>query len=111
MVEPTERMQKVLDVINGGNTMDLFPVLKEWSTEELLALLTDVEAYHESGQVEIQKGWEESAFTLQNFFDPNAAKELDNARNHLRMLLMGMCSEICSVAFYYLNERGVNVEE
>lgn len=111
MMEFTERLKKVLRIIGEEHsTMALFAELKDWSTEDLKLLLEDVDVYHDFAMEEIDKGWQEAAFNPMLFFDSAGSKELDKARDELRVMMFGMCSEICSIAIYYLTERGVVVE-
>ena len=106
--EPTERMNKVLA---AGSTTALFPVLKDWSTEELKALLKDVDAHYDFLEGATDTAWKDAALQPEHFFNRSASAELDAQRKKLKIEILGMCSEICSVAIFYLRERGEDVEE
>ncbi len=105
--KPSVRLQKVLEV---GDTLALFPVLKDWTTEELLALLKDVEWLAEVSLAAIDQAWKKTALEPNLFFNAANSKALDEARREAELDVVAMTSEIASVAIYYLNERGVNVE-
>lgn len=101
--EPTERLKSVLAV---GGTEALFPFLKDWSTEELKALLNDVDAHHTFLEAVTDAAWQETAIRSEFFFNRAASAELDKQHRRMKVEILGMCSEICSVAIYYLGERG-----
>jgi len=106
-MQPSERLQKVLKI---GDTMALFPEFKDWTTEELQALLTDVEQFAEQQYKAIDDAWNKVAFKPEKFFNPKAAHSLDKLRDERRLAVTAVMSEICSVAIFYLNERGVKTE-
>lgn len=106
--QPTERLRKVIEV---GDTLKLFPLLQDWSTPELKALLHDVDVYNRVVNKQIDAGWAEGALLPEFFFDRGASKQLDAARDDAKMHVMQICSEICSVAIFYLQERGEYVED
>jgi hypothetical protein len=101
-----ERLRRVLRV---GDTLALFPVLKDWPTEELQALVLDAEVFMTQAHADIDKAWAELALTPAAFFDQRASRELDRVREEKKFEFMCIMSEICSVAIFYLNERGAKV--
>jgi hypothetical protein len=104
--QPSDRLKTVLAV---GDTLALFPVLKDWPTEELQALLEDLEWYTDVSLKAIGEAWAKTAMEPSLFFDAANAKFLDNIRDEKKMEVMMVMSEICSVAIYYLYERGIEV--
>jgi len=106
--EPSDRLKRVLAV---GETLALFPVLKDWTTEELKALLVDVDAYYDHIMVEIENAWKVKALQPENFFYRGKADAIDKERKDASLGIMATCSEICSVVFYYLGERGEDGED
>lgn len=102
-----ERLRKVFEV---GGTLALFPVLKDWPTEELRALLKDVEEYMDVAC----SGIDRAVVATKQHIGPEAALAhaplLDSLRDDKKMEVTMMASEICSVALFYLHERGVEVE-
>lgn len=107
MKQASDRLKKVLEI---GDTLALFPVLKDWPTAELQALLEDVEWYTDVSYAAIQKAWEKTAMEPSLFFNAENAKLLDRARDEKRMEVVMIASEICSVAIFYLSERGIKVD-
>jgi hypothetical protein len=105
-MQPSDRLQKVLEI---GDTLALFPVFKDWPTEELQALLKDVEEFTSLSYAAIDKAWEKTLWEPCLFFNAANAKLLDQVRDEKKMETMMMASEICSVAIFYLAERGVEV--
>jgi hypothetical protein len=103
----SDRLRRVLEI---GNVEGLFPVLKDWPVEELRALLGDVEDYAVFADAAIDKAWETTAFRIDTFLNPDASKMLDHIRDEARAELIAATSEICSVAYFYLHERGEKVE-
>jgi len=103
----SERLQRAFD---AGSVMDLFPILKDWSTDELQALVKDAEKFTSHADKKIDAAWEATIFKSEVFFNSAASKEADALREMGKLEIMMIMSEICSVAFFYLEERGVKVE-
>jgi hypothetical protein len=109
-MQPSERLKQVLAI---GDTLALFPVLKDWPTEELQALLTDVGEYAEASSTAIDNAWKKTA-TKHGLFNADNARHLkflDGMRDEKKMELMMVTSEICSVAIHYLHERGIETPD
>jgi hypothetical protein len=104
---PSERLKTVL---GAGDVFALFPILKDWTTDELKALLKDLEDYTDASYVAIDTAWEKTAMTPGVFLSETLSKTLDKLRDEKRTEVMMAASEICSVAIFYLQERGVKTE-
>jgi hypothetical protein len=105
-MEPSERFMRVLKV---HNTLDLFPLLCDWPTEELLALDKDVETYVEFAYAAVDKGWGKMAFEPPIFLNAAASMVLDQTRDSIKMQITEVAAEILSVAYFYLHQRGVEI--
>jgi hypothetical protein len=106
VVQPSERLQKVL---SAGDVLALFPLLKDWPTDELQALLKDIEEYTAANYDTIDREWEKFIFQPAAFFDQAVSRKLGRVRDEKKMEVMAVMSEICSVAILYLERRGVEV--
>jgi hypothetical protein len=95
----TARLQKCLA---AGEVLALFPLLRDWPESELRALLDDVAAFHRQSLTALDSGYGGEALKAENFLSPVRSKALDDARDEVAMRLMITCSEIASVAMYYL---------
>ena len=95
----TERLQKCLD---AGSVVGLFPLLHDWSRAELEALMADVELFHQELEAKVDCAFRELAFQPQTFFSNQQSQALAQATSEARMHAMIICSEICSVALFYL---------
>jgi uncharacterized protein YktA (UPF0223 family) len=100
-------LQSVLEV---GDTLALFPVLKDWSTEELQALLADIDAFSAATNKAIDKTWAQIAVKPDIFFSKRGSQQIDKLRDNKKMNVLMVLSEICSVAIFYLDRRGVKTE-
>lgn len=98
----TERLQKCFD---AGSVVDLFPLLKDWPRSELSALLEDIDRYADSANDAIDSAHKEQAFRPEMFFSRKRSEELDKAVHSVAMDIFAMCSEISSVALYYLGNE------
>jgi hypothetical protein len=103
-MQPSKRLQTVLEV---GDTLALFPVLKDWPTEELQTLLRDVEEYTESQYEFIEEKWKEMAFRPTVFLNLASSKVVDEIRDQSILIMAIVMAEICSVARFYLGQRGI----
>lgn len=103
----TDRLRACLD---AGDVVALFPLLKDWPEVELLALIADVEAFHEESAKSLEVGHRELAFKPENFLSRARSKALDTAVKGKDMELMAMSSEIISVALFYLEEKEPTLE-
>jgi hypothetical protein len=107
VTQASDRLRKVLEI---GDVEGLFPVLKDWPAEELQALLKDVEDYALFADAAIDRAWEATAFRPDVFLDSAASKFVDYIRDEARVELIAATSEICSVASFYLGQRGAKRE-
>lgn len=105
--QPSDRLQKVLEI---GDTMALFPILRGWTTEELQALIEDAGEFYEATDKAIDEAWKRLAFQPDNFLGAGQSREIDKARDEKKIMVLSVMSEICSVAIFYLNERGVKTD-
>lgn len=88
----------------------MFALLHAWPQTELMALLQEVETYCLNLSKILDKAWAEKALTADTFFSPSQSKALDEAREKAEFEVMMVCSEISSVAQYYLQHNyGVEV--
>lgn len=91
--------------MDAGSVERLFPLLKDWSKEELKALLGDVEKHHGEALGEIEKARGAEALKPENFFSGWRSKRVDAAAGRAKLQVMLVCAEIVSVAEYYLARR------
>jgi len=106
-MQPSSRLQKVLEI---GDTLALFPVLKDWTTEELQALLNDCDEFSSAQWEAIDAAWKKLAFRPEVFWSTALSKDMDRMRDEKKMTVLSVMSEVCSVAIFYLYERGVPLE-
>jgi hypothetical protein len=97
-------------VLEIGDTLALFPVLKDWTTEELQALLNDVDEFSAANNEAIDAAWGKVVLKPEVFFNRALSKDVDRLRDEKKMTVLSVMSEICSVAIFYLHERGVETE-
>ena len=97
----TERLKKCIE---AGGVVNLFPLLKDWTKEELAALCADIDDYHGEQAKAIDEKWKLDAFKTNNFFSKRNSTALDFARDNALIDLVALCSEIYSVALYYLGD-------
>jgi len=97
----TDRLKACFD---AGDVLALFPLLKDWNTAELRALVKDVEKFHTENADALEGGYKELVFRPENFLSRSRSKALDHAATRSGMDLMAMCSEILSVAEFYLGQ-------
>lgn len=102
--QATERLKSAL---GAGDVVALFSVLQDWPTEELLALIRDVDWYVKYGTTAIDNAWKKTAMEPSLFFNKANAKVLDQARDENLMDVERTASEILSVVYFYLGQRGV----
>jgi hypothetical protein len=98
----TPRLRTCFD---AGGVVALFPVLKDWSRAELRALLADVKAYSTAVQPIIAQAHADLALKTENFFSRERSASIDKAKQQIELDLLGVCSEICSVAYFYLGDE------
>lgn len=104
MSDQVAASKRLAACIELGNMPDVFTLLKTWPVEELQALVDDADAFYTAGCAAITEAWKEGALKPENFFSPDRAKALDDARDQAHIDLLAMCSEISSVAQMYLRE-------
>lgn len=61
-----------------------------------------IEALHGDGEKQIDAAWQKEAFKPENFMSRRDCKALDEAKKAQYIELLATCSEIASVALYYL---------
>jgi hypothetical protein len=103
---PSERLKKC---ISTGSVEALFPLLRDWPKKELKALLKDVETFYD-GYMKVVDGRLKKIVTrLKGISEPQlrllppATKAF---RRDVAFRLLALCSEISSVALYYLAKKG-----
>jgi len=99
---PSERLKRCID---AGSVECLFPLLSKWSEEELQALVADLDDYYEEVTTEFEATFQREAFRPEVFLNKQASQRLDAAHKQAHLDAMAMCSEIGSVAFYYLKDE------
>ena len=103
---PSERLKKC---ISTGSVEALFPLLRDWPKKELRALLKDVEAFYDGYMRVVDGRLREIAKRLEGISEPQlrllplATKAF---RRDVAFRLLAICSEISSVALYYLAKKG-----
>lgn len=95
----TERLQKCID---AGGIVELFPLLSDWTKDELRALCADIDALYAEQEAAIDKAYTEQVFKIENFFNAQRAETVHQAADDARMNNLAMCSEIYSVALLLL---------
>jgi len=101
---PSERLRKCFD---AGGVAALFPLLKEWTEEELTALLGDVDTFYGVSLEKIgARAREMRKGTKRGKAGTAVRAVLARAQGKVEMHLVAICSEISSVAQYYLHEEG-----
>ena len=100
---PSKRLKKCF--ASGGIT-GLFPLLKDWPVKELKALLKDVEAFYSNTAKILDTKSKEFSGLLKSSVDHELlTKALGSARKNVNLHLMEVCSEIDSVALYWLEQK------
>jgi hypothetical protein len=95
----TERLRKALD---AGGVVNLFPLLADWSNADLRALINDCEGHYTEAVAAIDAAKYKAIFTPEIFFSNRAADVVNKAAKDAVMEVLAVTSEICSVAYYYL---------
>ena len=104
----SERLQKCFE---AGDVTALFPLMREWPESELRALMLDIEDYCKSFDGKMDLAYKELAFKPENFVSTIRSLAVDEAVRDVRMDNEIMCSEIASVALFYLAAfEGANAE-
>jgi hypothetical protein len=97
--------------IATGGIFKLAEVLDGWSTEELQALLVDANAQYGEFMKELHGKQGEALLKPAIFFNDKAASEVNEIAHKAEIDVLGVYSEICSVAMMVLEERGIIVED
>ena len=100
---PSDRLRKA---VAAGSVERLFFVLKDWPIRELKALLRDVNAFYDLTMKRLDDKWQELVFRPEIFLSKKASEVVDAGRDHARRRLLSVCSEISSVALFYVGEKG-----
>jgi len=95
--------------VEAGDVLRLFPLLKDWTEDELRALLKDIEAFHDEGTKQIEKAHETEIFKAENFLSKARSRVLDRSVDQAHLDLLAICAEIASVAMFYLGDEDVDV--
>src|SRR5271170_1618878 len=85
MAQPSDRLRKA---IGAGDVLALFPLLKDWSTEELAALIEDVDEFALASNEAIDKAWKTVVFQSPAFFDKAVSRDLDQLRDEKKKLVL-----------------------
>ena len=100
---PSERLKKCF---RAGGVVGLFPVLSQWSQEEIKALLKDVELFHRTSLEKLDRKVQKWIKDLGNSRADNSVRAaIKHAHDTLAFRLMVVCSEIDSVAMYYVKGK------
>lgn len=99
---PSARLK---ECFQSGGVVELFPVLSEWSKTELRALLKDVEVFHQVSLEKLERKSKEMTAKLKPLKEDKLVRQaVKYAYEKLAFRLLVVCSEINSVAMYYLKE-------
>jgi hypothetical protein len=99
---PSARLK---ECFQSGGVLGLFPLLKTWSKKELKALLKDVEVFHQVSLEKLERKSKEMTVKLKPIKERKLVREaVKYAHEKLALRLLIVCSEIDSVAIYYLKE-------
>lgn len=101
-----KRMKTCLD---AGSVEALFPLLKDWSVGELQALMKELEETEDRFNRDIKKETARQILRPEAFFNDRMANIIIEADNKVSMEFLSVCSEIASVAVYYLERHGVTL--
>lgn len=88
--------------VAAGSIDALFPMLADWSDDDLNRLVYEADVFCEKSQELIEWAWKDLAILPQNFMNKKAAKALDDERKRAEMDVVAMCAEVSSVALYFL---------
>jgi hypothetical protein len=97
---PSARLK---ECFQSGGVLGLFPLLKTWPKKELKALLKDVEVFHQVSLEKLERKSKEMVTHLKPLKERKLVRAaVKDVKNKLMWKLMVVCSEIDSVAMYYL---------
>jgi hypothetical protein len=100
---PSARLKKCF---RSGDVVGMFPLLRTWFKEELRALLKDVELFHKVSLEKLLRKADEWIKNLGKSKTDNTIRAaVKHAHDTLAFRLMVVCSEINSVALYYLEGK------
>lgn len=91
--------------LNAGEVTALFPLLSNWSKDDLHLLMNEVDDLGKNLIQMIDEQWKEASMKPENFFNREAAKAIDEARDDAKWSIFSTCSEIASVAVFYLERK------
>jgi len=89
----------------AGGTVELFPLLAEWDKPTLKALIEQTKDFHCQIAMEIEERWKEQVFKSEIFLSAERSKQVDDIRKAQDLELVALCSEIVSVAMFYLRDE------
>lgn len=96
--------------LEAGGAVGLFPVLKDWTQDELLELEGEIATWLESADATLDSIFTRHAFTIETFLSPAAPKDLDHSIQRKRVEITNTAAEIFSVLYCYLECPRVNKE-
>ena len=96
---------RIEQCLKAGSTTALFPLLCGWSIDDLQLLTKELSQYWKEVAFKVDEAWEKEVPKPENFFSPQRAKMLDDARSQTLFKLECSIAEIMSVAEYYLSQR------
>lgn len=97
--QPGGRLRQCLD---AGSVVALFPLLSDWTADDLLALLGEIDSFYEAERKRLAEIYGGLVFKPEIFFSRKASVSLDRARDDAGMNLVACLAEIASVAMHYL---------
>ena len=106
-MKPGARLKRAIE---AGGMLALFALFEEWSTRDLQALLKEADAFASGSGKEIDELWKTFILKPEVFFSKVLSEKSDRARYSAHFEITTSLAEICSVAIYYLERRGVKVE-
>ena len=89
-------------VLNTGGVEGLFPLLKDWSRDDLKALEADVGTWHDAHMERLDLMYGKYAMEPEFFFAKSGRQLLDKTVSGARMELAQVAAEILSVVYFYL---------
>lgn len=95
-------MSKLQTALDCGGVVNLFSLLKDWSRDDLKALLSEADEYAKKRHEEIDTIYQRHAFVPNVFFSRAASRTLDSVANNARWEVDSVMAEIRSVALFYL---------
>lgn len=92
----------LITAVHAGGLPALFCELRTWDHGKLRLLLGEIDSFYTFCSSGVEKIWKTEAVKLENFVSKERSKQIDEIRDHAQLELLAVCSEIASVALYYL---------